>query len=1045
MDKKTNLHGAGTLDDLLLDLVLEKEKHIPEIQKTIDMTAHALFQNTATVALPAAAKNEFISQFPAFKESWWTRMNIFRLFVGTMATLAVLLYFVALNKPESKPPTSSSALPLVSQSDKDEREPIPEKLETKEAGLTMLPNISFENEKPVARKDSFTHIEVPDKTNFNRKKSRPIHINPNGNQRYWEKETEENNPFISDGVKIKTNDFEPMLTKYTMIYRQLKPIAVRSEKRKIEINQKVHGMLKDVSENKKEPVILDGIYKRKALDGRSEESKRRKVTYASHSCFVYSGEPFDDMFKHMVFFSDENHIKELPYKEKSPSQWAKGNHLQIPKAMRFWDIAQKDAEGVYRLNVEKAEKTFLKPFYISKAEVRNIDYQEFLHYIKKQNGFEEMKLYLQEKEIPEEAFIYEFHNTKNEYVQTTGRTTINILPKKDVWTDDFYYSYNSPMDQAYLLHPAYREYPVVGVSYWQALAYLDWLTWIWQSRCDAQNIPYDLEFDLPYDYERESAALRYLVENERHNLGVDAHADFLCNLGVSYFKDYELRRQLNLYSPHQYMNSIYSHPVGRVTIPIENKSSFHGLDGNVSEWCKESYTENYEPWRKEYRELLAKDSTMASKLLLDLEAYFHSTCNDTNGKLVRGANWGDRRIRPDAIRLHDAIWAKAFIDPNRQHCTLGFRYVLRVKLKNEDAIKMKVKTLGRNMKKLDYSKLDKLPKQLWTFPIEISREHLQQEKEKGNRIVMPLNENRVNWDLSAMVTETTNLAWLFFLNYLIDENRIDDLNKCIPADADWAYKMSTETEPETNIQDNVDFIDLLPFPESFYKMNNISPKKFERTVFAGQPVVNISHGAAQLYCDWLTEIYGHLPDMQEKHFRLPSESEWEVVARNNDTTSAYAWDGPYLRDYKGCYMANFNWSTPYDNVTFAKSDDYSQAKQMIEKEREKFNITDSISLYDSLFNKEIEYNDFLKTQNTERACATNWSDKPELYQCARYAPSEYGLYDVCGNASEMLDTPDKTKGGSYTSPGYFLQLKNHEKWDGKPSPCVGFRVFVGEK
>ena len=79
--------------------------------------------------------------------------------------------------------------------------------------------------------------------------------------------------------------------------------------------------------------------------------------------------------------------------------------------------------------------------------------------------------------------------------------------------------------------------------------------------------------------------------------------------------------------------------------------------------------------------------------------------------------------------------------------------------------------------------------------------------------------------------------------------------------------------------------------------------------FDDYPVVGVSWVQATAFSIWRTSYMNTalrkngVADVHE--YRLPLETEWEYAARGGLDLSMYPWGGPYTRNYKGCFLANF--------------------------------------------------------------------------------------------------------------------------------------------
>lgn len=171
------------------------------------------------------------------------------------------------------------------------------------------------------------------------------------------------------------------------------------------------------------------------------------------------------------------------------------------------------------------------------------------------------------------------------------------------------------------------------------------------------------------------------------------------------------------------------------------------------------------------------------------------------------------------------------------------------------------------------------------------------------------------------------------------------------------------------------------------------------------PVVNVPYDGALLYCKWLSEKLclehpGYIIEC-----RLPTRAEWICAARGGNAGAVYSGgNGIYLLGEKGQCQYNFK------NIG-AEAIHYNVETRTYEVVRDNA--------------------PFLMSDNADVTAPVT-----------SYLANAYGLYNMCGNVSELLYEKGIAAGGGWNSTGYDIRVESTTKVDG-PSPFVGFRpVFM---
>ena len=196
---------------------------------------------------------------------------------------------------------------------------------------------------------------------------------------------------------------------------------------------------------------------------------------------------------------------------------------------------------------------------------------------------------------------------------------------------------------------------------------------------------------------------------------------------------------------------------------------------------------------------------------------------------------------------------------------------------------------------------------------------------------------------------------------------------------------------------------------------------FSYPAYGNYPVVGVNWKQANAYCDWRTKMLNNSLQKKkyalENDFRLPNEAEWEYAARGGRTQSQYPWGGPYLRNKKGCALANFKpgrGDYPSDGGMYTV-----RVNAYLPNDYGLFNMSGNVAEWTSSFFTEGAYN-FMSDLSPD----VRWEAK---------------------ESDPILNKRKVVRGGSWKDVGFYLQTSTRAfEYQDSAKSYIGFRCVINK-
>lgn len=346
-------------------------------------------------------------------------------------------------------------------------------------------------------------------------------------------------------------------------------------------------------------------------------------------------------------------------------------------------------EDISKQLVSRPKSISIQGFFMDETEITNNEYRQFVTWVQDSLAHETLQHFLEDdagdfdkalidwemdidweedgeeledlyyqgnerfsgrKELDVTKFVFEFqwydwqraaHDRNSNRTSHIHKEKVPIYPDTLCWIRDYAYSYNEPMTRNYFWHPAFDDYPVVGINWKMAKAFCYWRTKLWNMYATDQVNSED--FRLPTEHEWE-----YAARGGRDGAPYPWGAYYTRNAKGCLLANFKPGR------------GNYPEDGGLYTVKADgyypNDYGLYCMAGNVAEWTETAYYEN------------------AYSFMHDLNPDIRYDAKDEDPptakrKVIRGGSWKD-------IAYFMQTGTRSWEYQDTTKCYIGFRCIL---------------------------------------------------------------------------------------------------------------------------------------------------------------------------------------------------------------------------------------------------------------------------------------------------------------------------------------------------------------------------------